>query len=240
MDRLPDHLFTDADNTLWDTNGVFEAAQLHLLDDVERLSGPVSANADRLAFLRKFDQEIASAHPDGLRYPIEDLIEALASSLCVAKPFRLAERDTLRIRRDYYMHLKRRPRLRWGVRKTIETLAQAGTPIWVVSEGAENRVKASLTEHELAPFIGRIVSGKKTPELFKALAAEVPRRKSILMVGDQLDRDILPAKAAGLQTAYFPGGFEPTWTELAHRAEADVTISNYVQILKLFRPGLAA
>jgi hypothetical protein len=29
------------------------------------------------------------------------------------------------------------------------------------------------------------------------------------MIGDQLDRDIGPAKEAGLRTIYFPGGFAP-------------------------------
>lgn len=240
MGIVADVLLTDADNTLWDTNGVFETAQLNLLDEIERHTRPLETGIDRLAFLRTFDQLLAVSHPDGLRYPIGLLISAISGALVPAGGSQLSAQDVGRISQDYYIHLKRRPRLRWGVRKTLESLAKAGTPIWVVSEGAENRVKASLEEHELSQFIDRVVSGKKTPELFQSLAETIPRHKTVLVVGDQLDRDILPAKAAGLRTVYFPGGFEPAWTEHAQKAEADFTISNYGQLLGLFRQGLAA
>jgi len=46
------------------------------------------------------------------------------------------------------------------------------------------------------------------------------------MIGDQLDRDIAPAKAAGLITIYFPGGFQPKWQQ---RAEGEIKPDYRVQ-----------
>ncbi|MDA9393086.1 hypothetical protein WN73_21450 [Bradyrhizobium sp. CCBAU 45394] len=62
------HLFTDADNTLWDTDTVFAAAQLEMLREVEKLTGRRAPDdEDRgLAFLRTIDQRIATEHPDHL------------------------------------------------------------------------------------------------------------------------------------------------------------------------------
>lgn len=237
---MPDYLLTDADNTLWDTNGVFAAAQLSLLDSLESLTKSKVQVDDRLLYVRRFDQEIAQKHPDGLRYPIDELIFALIQDIGSKNALPLEEDAIDRVRRDYYDRLKDRPRLRWGVRKTIEKLASAGTPIWVVSEGAERRVREALEEHGLDSFVERVISGKKTAEFFRVLASEIPRRKTALVVGDQLDRDIVPAKAAGFQTAYFPGGFEPAWIELGHRESVDIHISNFGQVLEIFWPELAA
>src|SRR5437016_187694 len=70
-------LVTDADNTLWDTDGVYAEAQLWLVRIVE---GELKANTsrqDRLKFIREIDQSIAQRHHAGLRYPSVLLVSAL-------------------------------------------------------------------------------------------------------------------------------------------------------------------
>jgi putative hydrolase of the HAD superfamily len=47
------------------------------------------------------------------------------------------------------------------------------------------------------------------------------------MIGDQLDRDILPAKEAGLITIYLPGGFRPKWSPLAGGPHPDYEIASF-------------
>ena len=50
------------------------------------------------------------------------------------------------------------------------------------------------------------------------------------MVGDQIDRDILPARDAGFRTALFPGRFRPKWT-LQHAANsADIVIDDLSEL----------
>ena len=74
-------IFIDADNTLWDTDGVFADAQLALLNELEDRLGVQFPEPDRLAFVRAIDQGLAERHHEGLRYPPRFLIKALALAL---------------------------------------------------------------------------------------------------------------------------------------------------------------
>src|SRR5262245_46559998 len=69
-------LFTDADNTLWDTNAVYARAQLLLLHS---LAGEhmFESDVEALDFVRRIDQRIARLHPKGLRFPPMLLASAL-------------------------------------------------------------------------------------------------------------------------------------------------------------------
>ena len=49
-------VFIDADNTLWDTDGVYADAQLALLNELEDRLGVQFPELDRLAFVRSIDQ----------------------------------------------------------------------------------------------------------------------------------------------------------------------------------------
>ena len=50
------------------------------------------------------------------------------------------------------------------------------------------------------------------------------------MVGDQLERDIRPAKEAGLRTIYFPGGFKPKWEASSNNVHPDYQISSFAEV----------
>lgn len=74
-------VFIDADNTLWDTDGVYADAQLALLNELEDRLDVQLLEPDRLAFVRAIDQGLATRHHEGLRYPPRFLIKALALAL---------------------------------------------------------------------------------------------------------------------------------------------------------------
>ena len=74
-------VFVDADNTLWDTNGVYGQAQLALLAAVETRVDQRAPAKDRLAWLRGIDQALAERHHAGLRYPPRLLAKATALAL---------------------------------------------------------------------------------------------------------------------------------------------------------------
>ena len=57
--------------------------------------------------------------------------------------------------------------------------------------------------------------------------------KRAFMIGDQLDRDIAPAKAAGLITVYFPGGFRPKWTPDESSIGPDFKVSDFMQAAQI-------
>src|SRR5215469_3043537 len=85
-------IYTDADNTLWDTDAVFREAQLGLLNEVEKLSDRSTSSTDRLGFLRQYDQAIAVRHHARLKYPPALLMSALRAGLFGASPEEAAAR----------------------------------------------------------------------------------------------------------------------------------------------------
>jgi putative hydrolase of the HAD superfamily len=59
------------------------------------------------------------------------------------------------------------------------------------------------------------------------------------MVGDQLDRDIAPAKEAGLTTIYFPSGFKPKWMPLEAEVRPDFKIESFAEVPAIVAECLA-
>lgn len=226
-------LLTDADNTLWDTNRVFAHAQLQLLKGVEKIAGGRAPGPDRLAFVRRIDQALAKKDHRGLKYPPALLVRALFSELSRKKASALSREQELALSGTFAEALNAKPRLRPGVRKTMARLVEQGVVIWVVSEGHRDRVLAALEDYRLTPFISRTITALKTPLLFRRLARLAGDSARVVCVGDQLDRDIAPAKSAGMLTVYFPGGFTPEWTDHTLTAHADVVATSFSDVIPL-------
>lgn len=233
-------LITDADNTLWDTNQVFADAQLGLLKRVEVLAGRETAEADKLAFVRRHDQAIASKDHRGLKYPPIMLVRELWTALGGAPPSAFSESDGEAIAASFIEDLRKRPKLRKGVRQGVNRMVENGVHIWVVSEGRREIVDQALVNHGLDQAVSFVVIAQKTIDLYQRLAKRLPEDAHSICVGDQLDRDIEPAKRAGLRTAYFPGGFRPNWTNDAMREYADAVIDDYRDLIPLLEERVAA
>ena len=213
-------LFTDADNTLWDTNAVFVEAQLGLLRALERRTGltPPESHDRGLAFLRAIDQRLALQHPDHLRYPPVLLVSGLLNALRGAAAKRAADialtTDTPADYGDeieqYLAALRAIPELRDGVRNTLERARELCVNVVIVSEERRDRCLSRLEAHGLTTLVNDVVSAPKTVQLFTGLRADRPRSRC-LMVGDQPDRDISPAKRAGFECYLYPSEFTPFW-----------------------------
>jgi putative hydrolase of the HAD superfamily len=216
------HLFTDADNTLWDTDTVFAAAQLEMLREIERLTGRnAPQEEDRgLAFLRSVDQKIAAAHPDHLRYPPVLLARGLAMVLegrevedvvaHVTGP-QPGSPDVFEPAQSRFLEaIRRLPPLRRGVREGLLAVTEARIPITIVTEERAERCRTFMAGHQLDHLIDDVFSVRKTKDAYAELKRNVSPRRCF-MVGDQIDRDIIAAAAAGFSTFYFPGGFAPYW-----------------------------
>lgn len=218
-------VFVDADNTLWDTDSVFATAQLNMLERVEKATGTVAATNDRLAYVRAVDQALAERHHAGLRYPPKLLVRGLEAALAgvpVERAARAARRgsDTgslsdssvSEIEQAFFDDLSRSPEIRTGVREGLEALQMANCLVLVITEGQRTRIEKTMKRLHLGNLVDRIIEGPKRPELYQRVLRLVGPSKRAFMVGDQLDRDIAPAKAAGLETIHFSGGFRPRWT----------------------------
>ncbi len=239
-------VFVDADNTLWDTDEVFAAAQLGLLNRMEALAGTAALIDDRLGYVRAIDQDLASSHHEGLRYPPHLLANALGLALS-GQPARSATRaaylgatrpaipkdDVQRAVDDYLVALRRRPALRPGVAQGMADLHRAGVLLLIVSESARARVTATAKALGLAGHFSRIIEGVKRPELYTRILRLTGSPANAYMIGDQLDRDIEPAKKAGLTTVYFPSSFTPRWAPSEERVRPDFRIANFCEVVDI-------
>jgi putative hydrolase of the HAD superfamily len=217
-------VFVDADNTLWDTDAVYADAQTRLLDRVENAIAVKADAEDRLAYVRAIDQAIAQTHHARLRYPPKLLVQALQMALTGTEPGRAA-RMALRgsegsglsdhvvgaIEKNFFADIGRAPKLRLGVREGLAALRAAQCLVFVVTEGSRAKIQATAKRLELTELLDRIIEGSKRPELYRRVLRLTRTQEHAFMIGDQLDRDIAPAKEAGLITIYFPGGFRPHW-----------------------------
>ncbi|WP_271554807.1 HAD family hydrolase [Bradyrhizobium sp. CCBAU 45394] len=216
------HLFTDADNTLWDTDAVFAAAQLEMLREMERRTGHNAPDDENrgLAFLRTVDQRIAAVHPDHLRYPPGLLAQGLALVLAgkdiaevvehVTRPGAKIAGEFEQVQAQFLELVKRIPPLREGVRAGLQTISAAHVPITIVTEERPERCRSLLAEHGLDSLITEVISVRKSVEVYLDLKRKAGCERCF-MVGDQLDRDVQAAAAAGFLAFYYPGGFEPYW-----------------------------
>lgn len=239
-DIRPAILITDADNTLWDTNKVFADAQLNLLAGIEEAffpQKPSTIKGDRLAYIRSIDQALARSDHRGLKYPplflVREIVKSLGGTWNEA-----AEAVGAALVEGYFGDLKKIPALRPGVSDTVADLKARGVQVWVVSEGRREIIEQALVDHGLQSVPDKLIVAAKSPELFERLRKMIPADAFCICAGDQLDRDIVPAKQAGFQTAYFPGGFQPTWTDKDLTRHADVVIEDFRELLPLFSAAI--
>lgn len=240
----PATLFVDADNTLWDTDSVFANAQLELLENVECASGRQTASEDRLAFIRSVDQALAERHHAGLRYPpqllargVELILEHGHSADDAARlawrgrpEYALDQVDVERIEATYFQNIAKQPALRPGVADGLRKLHAAGHILLVVSEGRKAKIEAIAEQLGVLKCFDRVIEGIKSAALYQRILRFTGMPKRAFMIGDQLDRDIIPAKAAGLETIYFPGGFRPRWSLNASDMRADHVIGTFASV----------
>jgi putative hydrolase of the HAD superfamily len=246
-------ILTDADNTLWDTDAVYARAQERLLRSVETQMGITSPSSDRLAFVRDIDQDIAAIHHGRLRYPASLLARALSLRL-----LGIAARDASRIvcrshdqrempqgqaaklEEQFYADLKTLAPLRIGLRDGLSGLGGLDLRPLIVTEGHKKRCEDLLSVYGLEDFFEGIVEAPKHSSLFSRLLRLHGGYDRGFMVGDQLDRDIAPAKEAGFTTLYFPSGFVPKWTPEIELIQPSYQISSFAEVPKIVRTECAA
>jgi len=217
-------VFVDADNTLWDTDGVFARAQLTLLSLVEEAFEQRSRVENRLEYIRAFDQALAEQHHLGLRYPPRLLIQALAfaqQGLSQHEAVRRAWSDGSHsglaagtvsdIETAFIELISRPPDLLDGVLVGLRELLRVGATTVVLTEGSRKRVMGTIEHHGLFDYIDRVFEAPKTVRMFERVRSLARMDQTIYMIGDQLTRDIRPASEAGLTTIYIPGAFQPKW-----------------------------
>jgi putative hydrolase of the HAD superfamily len=237
-------VLSDADNTLWDTDLVFRKAQLWLLERVEKATGRVAVNDDRLEFVRQFDQAIATKHHAHLRYPPQILVAALAAGLASIPPEAAAEyaiagrrsalappaETTNRLVNLYLADLKERAPLLPTVKDGLKLAKSLGISIHVLTEGTIDRQRELIEHHQIGEYIAGVVQIAKSAEQFLRVRKRYVNN-DLIVIGDQEDRDIEPAVSAGCYAILVPGRFKPKWNATGKHSHASFVAANFIEAI---------
>lgn len=230
-------ILADADNTLWNTDSVFAEAQLGLLVEVDRLVAP-RERSNALGHVRSYDQALATIDHRQLRYPPHLLVRALVlgnlghgpveaarltgSHLAIAQ---VAEAEEAIVGR-YFDALARVPELLSGVVDGLVSARDSGIDVWILTEGSADRQRARAATLGITHLVKGVSEGTKCIEQFdrqRRRFAPAP----VVVIGDQPDRDILPAQAAGCTGVLVPSGFRPGWIEASAWRQADYVADRF-------------
>jgi putative hydrolase of the HAD superfamily len=230
-------LIFDADNTLWDTNAVFHAAHIAMLEVFEAAQLLTNAHhqMERLraidrALMQHFGRyeygfkNLATAVAHYYHYgvdPATAAARALTGDTQALKPTLQAAIDTA-----YQVHtaaLTHIPPLFASVADLLVHLrayrdVHPHIATLIFSEGHPDRLEKTLTAHLIRQrnYFDDIVIEFKTTEAFQRvgqlgrqyLAVPDDHEVMTIVIGDSLQRDIRLANAAGFTTVYIPGSFE--------------------------------
>ena len=235
-------IYTDADNTLWDTNAVFANAQLQLLEHAEHIAGVHAPLSERLDFVRQYDQAIAKRHHALLRYPPILLLRALTLGLggvsvesaiarVLAEGAIPAEPEALALKL-YQTNLAKTPKLLRGVSDGLSWVRQLEIPVYVITEGPAAITNGRLRELGLDGYVDGVLSASKSVELYARLV-ERAAPKIATMIGDQPDRDVLLPHKAGMQAVLVKSQFRPEWlADRNYEAHADAVADDFLAAVR--------
>jgi putative hydrolase of the HAD superfamily len=210
---------------LFDMGGTLDGDGLHWLDRFEKLYADAGVPLPRATLRAAFDEAerhaavdeaIAAAH-------LEDMVDRH-----VSWQLRHLSLDNPRLRRDLVARFVK------PVRETARANAQLlaglksrGLQLGVVSNGCGN-VDRLCEDLGYASYLSIVVDSRRVglfkpdPAIYVYAAARLGLPpSSIMMVGDSFVRDVRPAKAIGMQTAWLEG---PAGRDCPDRALADVSL----------------
>jgi putative hydrolase of the HAD superfamily len=210
---------------LFDLGGTLDGDGLHWLDRFEKVyadagvllpRGTLRAAFDDAERQAAVDESMAAAH-------LEDMVDRH-----VGWQFRHLSLDNPDLRRELVARFVR------PVRDTARANAQLlagltsrGLRLGVVSNGCGN-VDRLCEDFGYASSLSIVVDSRRVglykpdPAIYVYAAARLGLPpSSIMMVGDSFDRDVRPARAIGMQTAWLEG---PAGRDCPDRALADVSL----------------
>jgi putative hydrolase of the HAD superfamily len=157
----------------------------------------------------------------------EDAAIDLSSRTCPIP--RLSTDAEKRIEAQFLLSIERIPALRKGVQEGLKQLKSGKCIVLVLTEGSRRAAVRAARHHHL-DSIDRIMEVRKSRGMFERVLRVVSPCSAAFMIGDQLDRDIHPAKEAGLRTIFFPGGFRPRWQPDEVNLQPDFRIDDFAQV----------
>jgi putative hydrolase of the HAD superfamily len=231
-------LFSDADNTLWDTDAVYRRAHQWLFSELVTTWAVTAEIPDPVGFVRSVDQELAESHPAHLRYPPSLLVNELLGRL-LPNGVSPSESKANEIASEFIKMTSELPVLREGVREGLEHLHFLKYPVHVITETRLERCARLLQHHNIAEYVESVESVTKDEQYFMRLRERLSADTPGWVVGDQLTRDVLPAHSAGFHTLYFPGSFQPRWEQPVVLDPDIIRVTTYAAVPTIMKSAQA-
>lgn len=132
---------------------------------------------------------------------------------------------------DYMQALTRMPQLLGGVPEGVRAAKAAGLRLFVMTGARIKKQKRLLEQHGLLDSFENVSEMTKERSQFDRVVSRFAGTR-VVVIGDQPDRDIVPAKSAGCSTALIPSRFKPSWHTAADQEVADHLASDLLDAVK--------
>jgi putative hydrolase of the HAD superfamily len=201
-------LVFDADDTLWDEQGVLQQFEAGVEAMLDRLTGTGSGFRERFV-------AIENANIPILGYGFSSYVYSAAEALAANPDWYRHKAEVLALVAELIAGMQTAgPRVIDGVRPTLEALTQRDYRLVVLTRGIEHEQRAKLSRSGLADFFSEIrVVGRKDTQTYRIAARELgdPAGAALCMIGNSLRSDVGPALEAGWRAIHVPAP-----TEWAH------------------------
>ena len=193
-------LVFDADDTLWDEQGVLQGFETAVEGLLDRLTG--TATGFQAHFIATENENIAT-----LGYGFSSYVFSVAEALASNPDWYRHKGDVLALVAELIADMHSAgPRVIDGVAPTLAALG-ADHRLVLLTRGVEFEQKGKLARSGLAEFFSEIrVVGRKDTPTYQSAARELgdPAAATLCMVGNSLRSDIGPALAAGWRAIHVP------------------------------------
>jgi putative hydrolase of the HAD superfamily len=201
-------LVFDADDTLWDEQGVLQRFEAAVEDLLDRRTGIRSNFRTRFIAL---ENENIPALGYGLSSYVFSVAEAVASNAL----WYAHKQEVLDLVAGLMGAVQSAcPEVIEGVPGTLEALQQKRYRMVLLTRGIEHEQRQKLDRSGLAGFFSEIrIVGRKDTETYLTTARELgnPSGDALVMIGNSMRSDVGPALAAGWRAIHVPAP-----TEWAH------------------------
>jgi phosphoglycolate phosphatase-like HAD superfamily hydrolase len=247
-------LIFDGDNTLWDTNEVFESAQKRMLKVLQARGFPAEPDRD-FTLLRRLDDRLIfhfGTHRYGARYLGYALIryfrdqgDDISASLI---GFETEAEDikslVSELEEQFHRDVVEIPRLFPRTLEDLDAIRRKGHNCLVLySDASRTRLHAICSHYRMSDYFDLIENGDKSEEdwgrVWKVGRRQMVERFSeavqykTYVIGDLLKYDIVPGNRLGAVTIYKPGGYRGTETPQDPSERPALTVQTLAQILDL-------
>lgn len=263
-------LVIDGDNTLWDTNRVFEDAQHWLVESLRKTKSGVWS---MLSFeqLRQVD-DLLIVHLGRQEYDFQLLVlvliytqkgltekEAISTALSTLQeyPDSADAKLATKIGQAFRRRLQRIPPLLPSVSCSLEELLRLKTlykgklALILLSEGDKTRIGPILKRYldKSRVFDAHyLVERKSKDALLKAQVqgSKVLKRQSgcshsqLVVIGDSIKGDIVPGNSVGAITVYIAGSYRGSEKPTNNRERPQIALTSFSQLPKLVESILTA